>query len=137
VTALAATAEAGLSDTEKERLVVQGLKLVAMHEVGHTLGLRHNFKGSSFRSLAEFNDATQTTQNGGSTSVMDYIPVNIVPKGKPQGEYYAAAGSAPTTTGRSSMATSLWRQGLPRPNCRSSKRSPARSGEPALAHADR
>jgi predicted Zn-dependent protease len=35
----------GLSVQEQEKLVAQGLKLVAMHEVGHTLGLRHNFKG--------------------------------------------------------------------------------------------
>ena len=29
-----------------DKLVFQGLKEVAMHEVGHTLGLRHNFKAS-------------------------------------------------------------------------------------------
>jgi hypothetical protein len=94
-TALAATmlavgADRGLSEQERERVVVQGLKLVAMHEVGHTLGLRHNFKGSAFRSLADFNDVTKTRESGGSTSVMDYIPVNIMPAGKTQGDYYAA-----------------------------------------------
>ena len=94
-TALAATALAvntpePLSDAEKEKLVMQGLKLVAMHELGHTLGLRHNFKGSAFRSLADINDVAKTAQSGASTSVMDYIPVNIVPKGKTQGDYYAA-----------------------------------------------
>ncbi|NBW86523.1 MAG: DUF5117 domain-containing protein [Planctomycetia bacterium] len=94
-TALAATALAvngadGLTDEQQEKLVVQGIKLVAMHEVGHTLGLRHNFKGSAFRSLADFNDVAKTAR-GGSTSVMDYIPVNIMPKGKTQGDFYAAA----------------------------------------------
>jgi hypothetical protein len=94
-TALAATALAvntpePLSDAEKEKLVMLGLKLVAMHELGHTLGLRHNFKGSAFRSLADINDVAKTAQSGASTSVMDYIPVNIVPKGKTQGDYYAA-----------------------------------------------
>ncbi len=94
-TALAATALAvngadGLTDEQREKLVVQGIKLVAMHEVGHTLGLRHNFKGSAFRSLADFNDVAKTAR-GGSTSVMDYIPVNIMPKGKTQGDFYAAA----------------------------------------------
>ena len=29
-----------------EKLIQQGLKEVTMHEVGHTLGLRHNFKAS-------------------------------------------------------------------------------------------
>jgi hypothetical protein len=90
-TMLAVTAEPGLSEAEKEKVVVQGLKLVAMHEVGHTLGLRHNFKGSAYRSLADFNDVSKTRASGGSTSVMDYIPVNIVPSGKTQGDYYAAA----------------------------------------------
>ena len=89
-TALAATAEGGLSEANKEKLVLQGLKLVAMHEVGHTLGLRHNFKGSAFLSLADINDVTKTAATGASTSVMDYIPVNIVPKGKTQGDYYTA-----------------------------------------------
>ena len=89
-TALAAAAEGGLSEANKEKLVLQGLKLVAMHEVGHTLGLRHNFKGSSLKSLADINDVTKTAATGASTSVMDYIPVNIVPKGKTQGDYYTA-----------------------------------------------
>jgi hypothetical protein len=89
-TALAVNAGGGLSEQEKEKLVAQGLKLVAMHEVGHTLGLRHNFKGSAFRSLADMNDVAKTSQSGGSTSVMDYIPANIMPKGRPQGEDYAA-----------------------------------------------
>jgi len=89
-TALAANAEGGLSEANKDKLVLQGLKLVAMHEVGHTLGLRHNFKGSAFRSLADINDVSKTAATGASTSVMDYIPVNIVPKGKTQGDYYTA-----------------------------------------------
>jgi hypothetical protein len=89
-TALAVAAPGGFSEEEKEKLVVQGLTLVAMHEVGHTLGLRHNFKGSALKSLADFNDVEQTSKSGGSTSVMDYIPVNIMPKGKTQGDYYTA-----------------------------------------------
>ncbi len=89
-TALAVASPGGLSEAEKEKLVVQGLTLVAMHEVGHTLGLRHNFKGSAYRSLADINDVEKTSRSGASTSVMDYIPANIVPQGKTQGEYYAA-----------------------------------------------
>ena len=93
-TALAATALAvagnGLSEADKEKLVVQGLKLVTSHELGHTLGLRHNFKGSSLLTLAEINDPAKVAQTGASTSVMDYIPANISPKGKPQGDYYTA-----------------------------------------------
>ena len=89
-TALAVNGDGGLTEEQKEKLVVQGIKLVAMHEVGHTLGLRHNFKGSAYRSLADINDVAKTARGGASTSVMDYIPVNIMPKGKTQGDYYAA-----------------------------------------------
>jgi len=88
--AVLAAAPGGLSEADRERLVSQGLTLVTMHEVGHTLGLRHNFKGSAHRSLADLNDVTKTGATGGSTSVMDYIPVNIMPKGKTQGDFYAA-----------------------------------------------
>jgi hypothetical protein len=89
-TALAVTAPNGLTDEEKEKLVIQGLTLVAMHEVGHTLGLRHNFKGSAHLSLADINDVSKTSVSGASTSVMDYIPANIMPRGRTQGDYYAA-----------------------------------------------
>ena len=93
-TAFAATALAvagnGLTEADKEKLVVQGLKLVTSHELGHTLGLRHNFKGSSLLTLADINDPAKVAQSGASTSVMDYIPANISPKGKPQGDYYTA-----------------------------------------------
>ena len=66
----------------------QGLKMVTMHEVGHTLGLRHNFKGSAMLSLEDLNNPDKTRDNGMGSSVMDYYPVNIVPKGVKQGFYY-------------------------------------------------
>lgn len=71
----------------QEKLIFQGLKEVTMHEVGHTLGLRHNFKASKWRSLADLNDAAKA---GGQlvASVMDYSPVNIMPKEVKQGDFY-------------------------------------------------
>ena len=59
-----------------------------MHEVGHTLGLRHNFKGSAYISLDDINDPEKSKKNGLSASIMDYLPLNIAPKGKSQGEYF-------------------------------------------------
>jgi hypothetical protein len=134
VTALAATAEGGLSEADKEKLVVQGLKLVTMHEVGHTLGLRHNFKGSAFRSLADFNDVTKTTQSGGSTSVMDYIPVNIVPRGMTQGEYYAAR-LGPYDMWAIEYGYTPFSAGSPEGELAQLEKIAARSGDPALAYA--
>ncbi len=133
-TALAANAEGGLSDAQKEKLVVQGLKLIAMHEVGHTLGLRHNFKGSAFRSLADLNDVTKTSAAGGTTSVMDYIPVNIVPKGKTQGDYYTAK-LGPYDMWAIEYGYKPVSAGTPEGELTELDKIAGRSGEPALAYA--
>lgn len=133
-TALAAAAEGGLSEANKEKLVLQGLKLVAMHEVGHTLGLRHNFKGSAFRSLADINDVTKTATGGASTSVMDYIPVNIVPKGKTQGDYYTAK-LGPYDIWAVEYGYKPISAGSPEAELPELDKIAGRSGEPALAYA--
>jgi hypothetical protein len=133
-TALAAQGAEPLSEAEKEKLVLQGLTLVAMHEVGHTLGLRHNFKGSAFRTLADFNDAVKTAQSGGSTSVMDYIPVNIVPKGRTQGEYYSAR-LGPYDVWAIEYGYKPLPGGSPEAEWPELEKIAARSGEPALAYA--
>lgn len=62
-------------------------ELVA-HEVGHTLGLRHNFKASSIYTLDEINGDEVKGKKPLAGSVMDYLPVNIVAEdGKPQGDW--------------------------------------------------
>lgn len=133
-TALAVNAPGGLSEAEKEKLVMQGLTLVAMHEVGHTLGLRHNFKGSAFRSLGDLNDVAKTNQAGGSTSVMDYIPVNIMPKGKPQGDYYAAR-LGPYDIWAIEYGYRPLPGGSPEAERKDLEKIAGRSGEPELAYA--
>ena len=58
------------------------------HEVGHTLGLRHNFKASSMLSMEEMNTEEVKGKRAFAGSVMDYIPVNInVETGEVQGDY--------------------------------------------------
>lgn len=58
------------------------------HEVGHTLGLRHNFKASSLYSLADINSKKLKGQKPFASSVMDYLPININMKdGEVQGDY--------------------------------------------------
>ncbi|MCH5375052.1 MAG: zinc-dependent metalloprotease, partial [Planctomycetes bacterium] len=96
--AFGAAAIGGLAEPDKaaaleEEMIMQGLKEVTMHEVGHTLGLRHNFKGSTLRALKDVNDSSKTRVEGMVASIMDYNPANIVPKGQGQGDYY------PTTIG--------------------------------------
>lgn len=86
---IAAEGAAAAEDREevREKLFMQGLKEVAMHEVGHTLGLRHNFKASKYRSLEDMNDL-KITADGMVSSVMDYVPANISPKGEKQGDFF-------------------------------------------------
>ncbi|MBL9124929.1 MAG: zinc-dependent metalloprotease, partial [Planctomycetaceae bacterium] len=74
----------------QEEMVMQGLKEVTMHEVGHTLGLRHNFKSSSVYTLEELSDPAKTKANGLTASVMDYSPAHIVPRDMKQGEFFSS-----------------------------------------------
>jgi hypothetical protein len=73
---------------EADAFVNQWLIEVTAHEVGHTLGLRHNFRASTIRSFATLHNKTLTAAEGLTGSVMDYIPVNLASRGQPQGEYY-------------------------------------------------
>jgi hypothetical protein len=58
------------------------------HEVGHTLGLRHNFKASALYSMAEVNSKKVKGQKPFASSVMDYLPINIDMKdGEVQGDF--------------------------------------------------
>ena len=59
-----------------------------MHEVGHTLGLRHNFEGSAAFTYAQLHDPAFTRDHGTTASVMDYIPANIAAPGERQADYF-------------------------------------------------
>ncbi|MDP6986843.1 MAG: zinc-dependent metalloprotease, partial [Phycisphaerales bacterium] len=74
-------------DGVPEEFIGPMLREVVMHEVGHTLGLRHNFKGSTIHTLAEIN-TDQFKGQPHSGSVMDYLPVNInYELGETQGDW--------------------------------------------------
>jgi hypothetical protein len=62
---------------EAEAFVQSVVKDTITHEVGHTLGLKHNFKGSTVVSRTQLQDAGYTEVNGISGSVMDYNPFNL------------------------------------------------------------
>ncbi|MBK9248422.1 MAG: zinc-dependent metalloprotease [Ignavibacteria bacterium] len=77
-----------LSPELKEKYVHEYVVSLVAHEVGHTLGLRHNFKASSIYTLDQLHDPAFTRLHGTSGSVMDYHAVNLAPKGKKQGDFY-------------------------------------------------
>ena len=84
---LDARGELGPDGVDVDRFVAAYLKDVAMHETGHTLGLRHNFRASTAYSERQLADREFTRQSGISGSVMEYNPWNIAPRGARQGEY--------------------------------------------------
>ena len=54
------------------------IRVVVAHEVGHTLGLRHNHKASSSFSIANLRDKAFTEKWGDEASIMDYGRFNYV-----------------------------------------------------------
>ena len=61
-----------------EELMGDLIRFVSSHEVGHTLGLRHN-KGSSFMTPVEkLRDKEWVEKNGHTISIMDYARFNYV-----------------------------------------------------------
>ena len=70
-----------------EEFLGQLIKEVVMHEVGHSLGLRHNFKASTMLDADQLNNPEITRIKGMTGSVMDYNPINIAPKGQKQGDF--------------------------------------------------
>lgn len=67
--------------------VRQYLFSLTAHEVGHTLGLRHNFRGSRLLPFAALHD-TRATAGGLVNSVMEYDPPNIALSAAEQGDYF-------------------------------------------------
>jgi hypothetical protein len=93
---LEARGELDPAGPETERFVDAYLKDTMMHEVGHTLGLRHNFRSSRVVTDAQVSDPAFTAAHALTGSVMDYAPINLPPPGVPF-EHAAAAFS--TTLG--------------------------------------
>jgi hypothetical protein len=61
-----------------ESLMGELMRYVVSHEVGHTLGLRHNHKASSSYTCAQLRDAKFTEEYGDEASIMDYGRFNYV-----------------------------------------------------------
>jgi hypothetical protein len=63
------------------------IRSVILHESGHDFGLQHNFIGELAYTAQDVQSKSFTQRYGIATSVMEYNPTNIWPKGTPQGDY--------------------------------------------------
>ncbi len=73
--------------------VGQALTWVTMHEIGHTLGLRHNFRSSADTPLEKLADPEWARERGVFSSVMEYPSVNLDARGTAAPFYNPGVGS--------------------------------------------
>ncbi|NJN20795.1 MAG: DUF5117 domain-containing protein [Leptolyngbya sp. RL_3_1] len=86
--ALSVLPGAQFAPEQLDTYIQQYLTAVTAHEVGHILGLRHNFAGSRSLDPAVLNTPAVTQSQGLVSSVMDYFPPNIAAPGEYQGEFF-------------------------------------------------
>ncbi|MDX1951352.1 MAG: zinc-dependent metalloprotease [Verrucomicrobiota bacterium] len=80
-------ARGALTPQMEEKLVREFLISITAHEVGHTLGLRHNFRASTLLKPEQLNDTSITSGVGQSGSVMDYNAMVIAGENETQGHF--------------------------------------------------
>jgi len=61
-----------------DELMGQLIRFVSSHEIGHTLGLRHNFGSSSMTPVEKLRDKNWLKEHGHTASIMDYARFNYV-----------------------------------------------------------
>ena len=74
----AAVDPAARSKKFDDKLMGELIRFVSSHEVGHTLGLRHNMGASSATPVEKLRDKDYQEKNGHTSSIMDYARFNYV-----------------------------------------------------------
>lgn len=90
----AALAEPGTPPPMPEAWWQGRLRWLILHEVGHALGLHHNFRGSTAIPFDKLHDRAYTAEHGLSGSVMDYVSVNLAPVGEENGDLFSTTVGA-------------------------------------------
>lgn len=84
----AINAAGGKLALSKEEYAKKFITEVVSHEVGHCLGLRHNFVASTNLTTAQLADDSLVADKGVTASVMDYVPVNVQAVLRGSGYFY-------------------------------------------------
>ena len=84
---LEARGEIDPASPEAQKFVEDYVRQVTMHEVGHTLGLRHNFRASRVYTEQQLADPEFTAAHGTPASVMEYTPINLNAPGERRALY--------------------------------------------------
>lgn len=120
----------GASKIEVDTYLKEALYYLVLHEVGHTLGLNHNFRATQMLSPEEINDLNKTRATGLAGSVMDYPGVNLSRPGQRQGGFF------PARPGPYDIWAIQFGYSPDLDNTAARDRHLARSTEPALAFAN-
>jgi hypothetical protein len=78
----------GATEELKSELIKESIYELVLHEMGHTLGLMHNFKASQLRDIESLYDNSATQDEGMTASVMDYAPIVVAEDPEKQGEFF-------------------------------------------------
>lgn len=68
-----------------DSIIGRSMRYIVAHEVGHTLGLMHNFKSSSCFPVDSLRSASFTQKYGTTPSIMDYARFNYVAQPEDKG----------------------------------------------------
>ena len=105
--------QAGCSDSTARKmkfddeLMGQLIRFVSSHEIGHTLGLRHNMGASHATPVDSLRNKEWVEKHGHTASIMDYARFNYVAQPEDNvGRDGLFPASTTTTSGPSSGATS-------------------------------
>lgn len=78
----------GATKISEQEFVSNYIRSVVMHEMGHILGLRHNFVASRLNTLEDLKDGERVRQRGTVASVMEYDPFNQMALHAPNTVYW-------------------------------------------------
>jgi hypothetical protein len=85
----AQAARFGNGPVDMDELIKQALTDLILHEIGHTLGLNHNFRASHLYNRKDIHNKELTAGTGLTGSVMEYSPINLSLDPKEQGHYFS------------------------------------------------